>query len=141
MEFGDAFRLAKRGARITSPSWNGKGMWFGVNPGDAPPGMADPPLIPPYTGPELGMQRPSLFLRDATGRESPWVPNMIDLFKDDWELAPGPHGEPVRAWGLDALEVAEREGLYCEGIDADGDCFEEHEPGDRSGVRWIYVRA
>jgi hypothetical protein len=133
--FGEALRLAIRGAAITSPGWNGKGTWWAVRAGDA---LSGEPL-PVYTGPDLGVCRPYLYMRDAQGHEVPWTPSHTDLFRTDYELAPDGVGDPVRAWGLDAIEIAEREGLLLCGQDDDGDELVDLSAEDARDLRWVWL--
>lgn len=35
MDFGDAIRAMKQGARVARTGWNGKGMWVALTPGSA----------------------------------------------------------------------------------------------------------
>jgi hypothetical protein len=143
MKFGQAFDLAVDGARITARGWNGKGMWFAVEPGDPP--AADPPIVPPvfplYTGPDLGVRRPHLYLSDAQGHRVPWTPSQTDLFRDDYELAPGFWDEPVAAWGGDAVARARETGALLVMTGDDGDPYPDGTPEDVEEVRprWVYV--
>lgn len=146
MNFGDAFKAAINGARITAPGWNGKGMWFAAEAGDMAPGLAQAPLLPVHVGPALGVRRPYLYLRDAQGHHVPWCPSMTDLFRDDYDLAPGFYGEPVRAWGLIAIEVGTVEGAVLTGSgppdeakNYDGDAFSDDASADWSWARWVYL--
>ena len=148
MKIGEAIEAAIGGARITAPGWNGKDMWFAVEAGDVPAGRPAPPLLPVYTGPGLGEARPYLYLHDAQGHRVPWLPSMSDLFRDDYELAPGFCGEPVRAWGLTALAIAKTEGLVLTGsgppddnFEYDGDSYSDDAGYDWTWARWIYLPA
>jgi len=146
MNIGEAIGAAVRGARITTGAWNGKGMWFAAEAGDVAHGLPTPPLLPVYVGPALGVARPYLYLRDAQGHRVPWLPSMTDLFRDDYELAPGFVGEPVRAWGLDAIELGRKEGAVLLGSgppneddNYDGDEFSDQASADWSWARWVYL--
>jgi len=151
MNFGEAFEAALQGARITAPGWNGKGMWFSAQAGDVAQGLAEPPFLPVYIGPALGVNRPHLYLHDAQGHHVPWLPSMTDLFRTDYELAPGFYGEPVRAWGCAAIEIGRRGAAVLmgsgppdednKGDGYDGGPYSDDANADWSWARWVYLPA
>ena len=139
MNLGDMQRALIAGARITSPSWNGSNMYLYALPGDLPIGPPRPRALPVYVGPELGFTGPSVMLRDAKQRHYPWTLSQADFFRDDWQLAPGFWGEPVRAWGIDAVEIAKREKLLLTCLDRNEEPYTDQAPRIPKWMRWVYL--
>lgn len=91
MDFSEALRAVKDGARIARTGWNGKGMWVALSPGFK--GLpADKIWAAPIRehADEHGHAadfRPYLMMLTAQGDFVPWVISQTDALADDWERA------------------------------------------------------
>lgn len=87
MDFADALRAVKAGARIARSGWNGRGMWVAFMPGH--PG-GHPADVQTAEAHRLGVGEivkvpPYLVLRTAGGDLVPWTISQTDALADDWE--------------------------------------------------------
>jgi hypothetical protein len=89
MDFGDALRAAKDGARIARSGWNGKGMWVALSPG-----FDGLPAAKIWSAPirdhanhhgHTADFRPYLMMKTAQDDFVPWVISQSDALADDWE--------------------------------------------------------
>lgn len=74
-----ALMRVKNGAKIQRKGWNGKGMWVSCE------------SIYTYTDIQIQdvsstFSHPLLVIKNANGKFSTWVPSIIDLFANDWEV-------------------------------------------------------
>ncbi|MFE6284341.1 DUF2829 domain-containing protein [Streptomyces sp. NPDC057877] len=89
MDFGEALKALKEGARVTRPGWNGKGMYV-VHQKGYPDGIPINANTAQATGIPEGtvcVFRPYLMMRTADGSFVPWVISQTDALADDWERA------------------------------------------------------
>jgi len=87
MDFGDALRAAKDGARITRSGWNGKGM-FVVHQKGYPDGIPINANTAEATGIPQGtvcLFQPYLMMYTGCDTFVPWVISQSDALADDWE--------------------------------------------------------
>lgn len=88
MDFGEALREVKAGAKITRAGWNGNGMYLVYQPG-YPDGIAINANTAKATGIPQGTIksfRPYLMMLTAQGDFVPWVASQSDILADDWEI-------------------------------------------------------
>lgn len=89
MDFGEALRALKNGARVTRTGWNGKGMYV-VHQKGYPDGIPINANTAEATGIPQGtvcIFRPYLMMRTVDGSFVPWVISQTDALADDWERA------------------------------------------------------
>jgi hypothetical protein len=89
MDFSDALRAVKDGARIARSGWNGKDMFVVFQPG-YPDGIGINANTAAATGISQGtvcVFRPYLMMRTVDGSFVPWVPSVSDVLADDWATA------------------------------------------------------
>jgi len=87
MDFGEALRAAKDGARISRSGWNGTGM-FVVHQKGYPDGIPINANTAEATGIPQGtvcIFRPYLMMKTAQDDFVPWVISQSDALADDWE--------------------------------------------------------
>lgn len=78
MDFGQAIRALKEGAKVRREGWNGKGMWL--------------ILVPAWTynpgvTPSLGMEKlPWIGMKTADDKFVPWLASQTDMLSEDWEV-------------------------------------------------------
>lgn len=87
MNFGEAIKEARDGAKVRRAGWNGKGMWVCyVPPETIPEGLVDgrtKMLIPPGEIYVAGF----FMLWTAKGTLQPgWFASQEDMLSDDWEV-------------------------------------------------------
>lgn len=70
MDFGEALRLLKDGARIARSGWNGKGMWLGLQTPDV----------------NSKMSLPYIYMSTVTKDLVPWLASQTDVLAEDWEV-------------------------------------------------------
>jgi hypothetical protein len=90
MDFADALRMVKAGARVRRRGWNGRGMFIFLVPGstfqvaaDRPLGLAAPELVGRsvrYLG--------HIDMVTAHGEVVPWLASQTDILAADWEQVP-----------------------------------------------------
>lgn len=68
MDFGDAIRALKTGAKVSRAGWNGKGMWLG--------------LQVPDENSKMGL--PYIYMSTVDGRLVPWLASQTDVLGEDW---------------------------------------------------------
>ena len=88
MDFSDALRDVKGGAKIAREGWNGKGMWVTYQAG-YPDGIPINANTAKATGiPEGTVCKfaPYLMMRAADGTFVPWVTSQADVLATDWEV-------------------------------------------------------
>lgn len=87
LNFGDAVRLLKEGAKVARVGWNGKGMFLFLVPGSTFK-VNRPPLLGIYPeGTEINY-RPHIDLKGVDGSVSTWNPTCNDVLAEDWVLVP-----------------------------------------------------
>lgn len=87
MDFGEALRALKDGARMARTGWNGDGM-FVVHQKGYPDGIPINANTAEATGIPQGtvcVFRPYLMMRTVDGSFVPWVISQSDALTDDWE--------------------------------------------------------
>lgn len=72
MDFGEALRALKSGARVARKGWNGKGMWLELQV---------PDLFSKMT-------LPYIYMKTADGGLVPWLASQTDMLAEDWEIVP-----------------------------------------------------
>lgn len=86
MDFSDALRRIKAGARMRRAGWNGKGMFVFLVPGSRFK-VNRPPLLGIYPeGTEIDYHG-HVDMRTATGQIVTWLCSMTDMLAEDWEEA------------------------------------------------------
>lgn len=89
LPFGLAIEALKKGARITRPSWNGKGMWLVlVKEGHYDVGCRTVDYrtdCSPEDGPSTKLA-PWIGMRTAQRLFTPWAPAQSDVLADDWQI-------------------------------------------------------
>lgn len=88
IDFSDALRECRGGARIQREGWNGKNMYVVFQPG-YPDGIKINENTAKATGLPVGTMcnfRPYLMMRTADGGFVPWVASQSDLLADDWRV-------------------------------------------------------
>lgn len=87
MDFGEALKALKEGARVARSGWNGPGM-FVVHQKGYPDGIPINANTAEATGIPQGtvcVFRPYLMMRTVDGAFVPWVISQTDALADDWE--------------------------------------------------------
>lgn len=87
MDFSDALRALKSGARMTRTGWDGPGMWVAYQKG-YPDGIPINGNTAVATGIPAGTVcrfDPYLMMRTEAGSFVPWVISQTDALADDWE--------------------------------------------------------
>lgn len=91
MDFGDAIKAAREGARIARAGWNGKNMYV--------------LFVDPYRNkgfditekPGLeGTLYPYFAIKTAQNKLVPWQPSQTDMVDADWDIVPTPAHVHVR---------------------------------------------
>ena len=80
MDFGDAIRSMKDGARCARAGWNGKGIFIELQVPDAHSKMTHPYIYINTTG--LQTDNP-----DAPKSLVPWLASQTDMLAEDWTEA------------------------------------------------------
>ena len=70
MQFGEALEALQRGAKVTRPGWNGKGMWLALQVPDA----------------NSKMTLPYIYMKTADGNLVPWLASQTDILASDWQI-------------------------------------------------------
>ena len=73
MDFGEALRALRAGARVARSGWNGKGQWLEL-------------MVPDEHG---VMTLPYIFIRTVQGDRVPWLASQTDMLAGDWGVCPG----------------------------------------------------
>lgn len=85
MNFGQALKALKKGAKVRRTGWNGKGMWLRLyNPyldrefsiREHYPADLDSGTLAPWIG-----------MHTADNQFVPWLASQTDLLAEDWEIA------------------------------------------------------
>jgi len=85
MDFGDAVRALKSGARVTRAGWNGKGMWLYYVPANSYAAQTDAARA--EFG-EMVPYRAYIAMKTAQGDVVPWLASQSDVLDEDWEVLP-----------------------------------------------------
>jgi hypothetical protein len=88
MDFSDALRAARTGAKIQRSGWNGKGMFVVLQKG-YPDGIPINANTAEATGIAQGTVcrfLPYLMFFTAQGDFVPWLASQTDLLADDWGI-------------------------------------------------------
>jgi hypothetical protein len=89
VDFSDALRAVKDGARIARAGWNGKGMWVAYSPGfSLPEYQVFSPAVKAFLNKDGadGHFLPYLMICSVDGSFVPWLASQTDLLADDWEI-------------------------------------------------------
>lgn len=78
MDFGEALRALKSGARAARKGWNGKGMWLELQV---------PDLFSKMTLPYIYLNYPDN-AQNTPGARVPWLASQTDMLAEDWEIVP-----------------------------------------------------
>lgn len=68
MDFGNAIKALKAGAKVSREGWNGKGMWLMLQVPD----------------PFSKMTLPYIYMKTAQGDLVPWLASQTDVLAEDW---------------------------------------------------------
>lgn len=99
MDFGEAIRALKAGARVSRAGWNGKGMWIALTPGSAfearyaKCGHAAAKRADELGDPEAEIELlPHIDMRAADGSMViGWLASQTDMLAEDWiSVEPAP---------------------------------------------------
>lgn len=83
VDFSEALRKLKNGARVARAGWSGSGMFIYLVPGSRF-AVSRPPLLGIYEeGTEIDY-RSHIDMRDAQGMFAPWLASQTDLLAEDW---------------------------------------------------------
>lgn len=91
MDFADAIKALKAGARVSRQGWNGRGMWLVLVPGTP---SAQLRKGTPYQG-ALGqdeceiLPHIDMWTTNAHGRRAMlpgWLASQTDMLSEDWEV-------------------------------------------------------
>ncbi len=92
MDFGDAIRAMKAGAKVARAGWNGKGMWVAMTPGSTFPAFAAKDgHAAAHRAAEVGHGGeinllPHIDMRAADGSlVVGWLASQTDMLAEDWE--------------------------------------------------------
>ncbi|MFM2288834.1 MAG: hypothetical protein RL684_1977 [Pseudomonadota bacterium] len=87
MDFSDALKAIKAGARVQRSGWNGKGMFVFLVPGST--FQVNPPLLGIYPEGTTINYHGHVDMRTADGQIVPWLCSQTDMLANDWqELQP-----------------------------------------------------
>lgn len=81
MNIGQAIDAMRAGARVSRPSWNGKGMWLKLQVPDANSKMTEPYVYIEYPPNPAHPVYPN-------GCRVPWLASQADLLAQDWAVVP-----------------------------------------------------
>lgn len=88
LDFSEALKAVKKGARMQRAGWNGKGMFIFLVPGSRFK-VSRPPLLGIYPeGKEIDYQ-PHIDMKTANGTIVPWLASQSDLMAEDWQTYKG----------------------------------------------------
>lgn len=87
MDFGDAIRALKSGAKVAREGWNGKGMFlYHVGAGNYP---AKAEVAKKEWGEDaLVPYQPYLAMKTVQGTVVPWLASQTDMLAEDWTEVP-----------------------------------------------------
>ena len=83
LNFGDAVRLLKEGAKVARIGWNGKGMFLFLVPGSTFK-VNRPPLLGIYPEGTETNYLPHIDMKTADGKIVPWLASQTDVLAEDW---------------------------------------------------------
>lgn len=85
MDFGDALKRLKAGAKVARTGWNGKGMWLVLMPAlTIPAGMVNERTRKHVPSGDLESQA-YIVIKDARGKWQPgWHASQQDMLAEDW---------------------------------------------------------
>lgn len=85
MDFGDAIRGLKQGARMARAGWNGRGMFLYFVPSGNYPARTD---IAKKEWGEDGLvpYQPYIAMKTVQGTVVPWLASQTDMLAEDWEI-------------------------------------------------------
>lgn len=91
MDFGEALRAIRKGARVAREGWNGKGMWITYSPGskEVPASRFWSDANREYAEARHGAADvlPCITMKTATGEIlMGWLASQTDMLADDWEV-------------------------------------------------------
>lgn len=78
MDFGQAIKALKEGAKLRREGWNGKGMWIALQNPDG-----DSKNTLPY----VYIEYPAGHFAYPNGSRVPWLASQTDMLSEDWEIA------------------------------------------------------
>lgn len=87
LDFSDALRQLKGGARICRAGWNGKGMWLCLSPGgEIPAGdfWAAPNKAFAVQNGGSAVVLPYITMKTADNCIVPWLASQTDVLAEDW---------------------------------------------------------
>ena len=99
LDFGDAVRLLKEGAKVARIGWNGKVMWLRLLEPYAPhpdtiSGRCDGVRTNPYfkaadnNAEAQGTMIPWIGMKTADNKFVPWLASQTDVLAEDWVIVP-----------------------------------------------------
>lgn len=84
MDFGDALKALKNGAKVAREGWNGKDMFLFLVPGSQFK-VNRAPLLGIYPeGTEIEYH-PHIDMKTAQGYVVPWLASQSDVLSEDWK--------------------------------------------------------
>lgn len=87
MNFGDALKHIKDGAKVSRAGWNGKGMFVFLVPGSEFK-VSRAPLLGIYPmGTEIRYHS-HIDMKTADGFIVPWLASQTDILAEDWGVVP-----------------------------------------------------
>ncbi len=85
MNFGQAIKRLKDGAKVQREGWNGKGMWLVLVPGSAITVTEGRPLAAIFPVGSTVSYHPHIDMKAADGTVFAWNPNSLDVLAEDWQ--------------------------------------------------------
>ena len=86
MDFSDALKYLKAGARVARSGWNGKNMWLILIPGSMITVVAGRPLERGFEEGTIVEYLPHIDMKTADGKVVPWLASQTDILANDWEI-------------------------------------------------------
>jgi len=86
VDFSDALKLLKAGARIKRDGWNGKDMFLFLVPGSTFT-VSRAPLLGIYPEGTKIEYHSHIDMKTAQGYVVPWLASQSDLLSNDWVVA------------------------------------------------------
>lgn len=87
MGFGEAIVMLKQGFRVARSSWNGKGMWLALTPGQVVPADSFWNEHNRKFAHDMGGSaevQPYITMKTAQGKIVPWLASQSDVLDEDW---------------------------------------------------------
>lgn len=82
LDFGDAIRLLKDGAKVARTGWNGKGLWLELQTPDQHSKMTLPYVYMCYPDTPASATAPA----NHVGARVPWLASQTDMLAEDWVI-------------------------------------------------------